>query len=52
MWIDQITQPYLCPDSVDSFLYRDGNVDTLTYLMSGLANVDTSLYTVELGKIH
>ena len=48
MWIHQITKPYLCPDNVDSSLYRDDNVDTLTYLMPGLANVDTSLYKVEL----
>ena len=40
---------YLCPNNVDSSLYRDGNVDTFIYLMPGLANVDTSLYTVELG---
>ena len=37
---------YLCPDSS---LYREGNVDTFIYLMPGLANVDTSLYTIELG---
>ena len=40
---------YLCPDNVDSSLYSDGNVDTCIYLMPGLANVDTSLYTVEVG---
>ena len=40
---------YLCPDNVDSSLYRDDNVDTFIYLMTGLAKVDTSLYTVELG---
>ena len=34
---------------MDSSLNRDGNVDTFTYLMPGLANVDTPLYTVELG---
>ena len=39
---------YLCPDNVDSSLYRVGNVDTFIYLMSGLANVDTPLCTVEL----
>ena len=49
MWIHLITKPYLCPDNVDSSLYRECNVDTFTYLMPGLANVDTSLYTVELG---
>ena len=42
------TKLYLCPDNVDSSLYRDGNVDTFTYLNPWLANVDTSLYTVEL----
>ena len=47
MWIHQIIKPYLCPDNVVSSFYRDGNVDT--YLMPGLENVDTSLYTIELG---
>ena len=33
MWIHQTTKFDLCPDNVDSSLYRDGNVDTFTYLM-------------------
>ena len=49
MWIHQITKPYLCPDNMNLPLYRDDNVATFTYLMPGLAIVDTSLYKVELG---
>ena len=33
MWIHQTNKFHSCPDNVDSSLYRDGNVDTFTYLM-------------------
>ena len=42
--MDTSTTFYLCPDNVHTSLYRDVNVDSFTYLMPCLANVDMSLY--------